>query len=171
MFIHTGIVDPKRIALLGNSAGGARAYLLLSRYRHTFAAGVLNEAVSPDPVSLVIGLVSGTNAGAFPAGIFRSALGADLSEAPERYKANYMFDAAAIEAPTLIMMGNEERGGVDHFPYEVIFSILRYNGIPTRMLSFMDEGHGYAHPAAAQIAFEEARSWFDAYVLDQPRGK
>ncbi|HLT92342.1 MAG TPA: prolyl oligopeptidase family serine peptidase [Woeseiaceae bacterium] len=164
--LRQGYVDPERVAILGHSAGGQRAYVLLTR-TNLYGAAILNEPTPPDPVSNLITLATGRFAGSYPEGILRQRYGGTLAEKPERYKANYMFDAVRIESPTLIMVGNEELGGVSHMPVEVLFSILKQHGIPAKLLQFVQEGHTYTHPEAARVAFEAARSWLETHVPER----
>ena len=161
--LDQGFIDRKRIALLGHSAGGKRGYVILNNY-DIFAAAILNEAIAPDVTSALIELSSGRNSGGYPASVFRQFLGGDLSKVPERYKENHMFDSYGNKTPTLIMVGNEELGGVGHMPNEVMYSILKENGVPTRMLKFVDEGHVYSRPESAKLAFEEVRKWLEAHM-------
>lgn len=62
------------------------------------------------------------------------------------------------------MMGNEEKGGVEHWPYETAYSILKIQGTPTRMIFFPDEGHVYAKPKSARFAFNEVLNWLEIYM-------
>lgn len=159
-------VDPDRVAVLGHSAGGKRAFIALTQH-NCFAAAILNEAISLDPVSDFIRLSSGENTGSYPEGVFRQIYGGSLAKFPERYKANYIFDSYRIKTPTLIMLGNEKLGGIYHMPNEVVYSILKQQGVPSRMLKFVEEGHTYSRPESAKLAFEEVRRWLEVHMPAQ----
>lgn len=161
--VQQGFVDASRVAILGNSAGGHRVYILLTRHDQ-FAAAILNEAIPPDPVSTFISLASGINTGGYPAGIFRQMFGGNLDDVPHRYKSNYMFDSYRITTPTLIMLGNEALGGTFHMPNEVLYSILSENDVPTRLIKFSEEGHAYSRPASARLAFNEMHRWLKRHM-------
>ena len=102
--------------------------------------------------------------GPYPKEVLRQAFGGALSDVPERYKDNMMFDSYRNKTPTLIMVGNEDLGGVAHLPSEVMYSILKENGVPTRMLKFPEEGHNYTRPESARFAFEEVHKWLETHM-------
>lgn len=166
--IDEGYVDPDRIALIGDSAGGRRVFQTLTRHSELFAAAILNEPTTPDPMSTVIRLSSGRYAGNMPAGVLDDLLNASFGEEPELFKTNYLFDAIDIKTPTLIMMGDEKAGGVLQWPYEVVYSILKSEGTPARMIAFPGQGHGYSDPAVAKLAFEETRRWLETHMPPEP---
>lgn len=169
--ISQGFIDPTRVAILGHSAGGARVYFLLTQHCGIFAAAIINEGIPPDPVSIFINSATGAFVGGFPAGILSDLYGGTLAQVPDKYKVNYMFDAYRIKTPTLILLGAEESGGVPHMPYEVLYSILKEYRIPARMLSFVEEGHNYANPSAARLAFDEARQWLKTHMPADERAQ
>jgi len=76
--IDQGFVDPARIALFGHSAGGKRAYIILTKH-DLYAAAILNESISPDATSTFIYAASGGNAGGYPAGVYRQYFGGSLA--------------------------------------------------------------------------------------------
>lgn len=168
--IDQGFVNPFRVAVLGHSAGGQRVYILLTRHCRLFSAAILNEAISPDPVSTFIELASGKNTGGYPAAAYRQQYGGELAEFPERYKTNYMLDAYRIGTPTLIMLGNEKFGGIYHMPNEVLYSILKQYKVPTKLIKFVQEGHVYARRESVKLAFEEIRYWLESHMADPQDG-
>ena len=74
-----------------------------------------------------------------------------------------LLDIEHLRTPTLILMGDGKRG-MDHSPFQILFSVLQNIGVPSRMLVFPDEGHLYRDPRAANVAFDEARLWFDRFL-------
>lgn len=156
-------VNSGRVAIIGHSAGGQRAYLLLTQTR-IFSAAILYEPTSPDPVSTFIHLTTGNNTGRYPSGILRQIFGGHLSEVPERYKRNYMLDTYRIRSPTLILLGNESLGGVSHMPTEVLYSVLTEQDVPVRMLKLSEEGHVYSRSSSVGLAFREISTWLDTHL-------
>jgi len=49
-------------------------------------------------------------------------------------------------------------------PNEIMYSILKENDVPTRMLKFTEEGHIYTRPESAKLAFEEIRRWIETHM-------
>jgi dipeptidyl aminopeptidase/acylaminoacyl peptidase len=158
-----GFVDRSRVAILGHSAGGKRVYILLTQH-DLYAAAILSESIPPDPLSNFINLATDEFTGGYPAGIYREFYGGELSDVPDRYKMNFMFDSYRNKTPTLIMVGNEALGGVDHMSNELLYSILKQHNVPTRMLKFVKEGHTYSRPESAKLAFEVVRRWLEVHM-------
>ena len=159
-------IDQNRISIIGHSAGAQRVFAILTEHSGLFSAAVLNEGTAPDVTSMFLHYSTGENLGGYPKGLFQPIVRGDLSEVPERYKNNLMFDAFKNSTPTLIMMGNEELGGEYQVPYEVMHSILRERGTPTRFIEFLDSGHVYKQDAAL-LAYEEISNWLDEYMPSQ----
>ncbi|NIR62060.1 MAG: alpha/beta fold hydrolase, partial [Gammaproteobacteria bacterium] len=162
--IAQGYVDPTRVAVFGHSAGGPVAYNAVASSPSLFAAAVIHEGTPPDAASTSIWSLA--TYGEDGMGALEVELGAPMAKAPERYAADTMFDAARVDTPTLILMGGGPPGGMDHWPWEVVFAILRDRGTPARMLVFPEEGHVYASPDSARLAFEEMRAWLEAHMPD-----
>ncbi|GEM_PF-2469702 len=157
-------VDPQRIGLIGHSAGGRRVFMALHERGDLFAAAIINDSIPPDPRSFSESFMTGPGTGSSKAmGMLSMHLGASLQDAPDRYRADYLLDIEHLRTPTLILMGDGKRG-MDHSPFQILFSVLQNIGVPSRMLVFPDEGHLYRDPRAANVAFDEARLWFDRFL-------
>lgn len=159
--LRQGYIDRQRIAVLGHSAGGPRAYAAAVSRPDLFSALIVNEGIPPDPLFTTIASLSGSMTGSPYMGVLEDMYGATMAEAPRRYDVNMTFRAAEMRTPTLIMMGTESLGGAGRQPWEIVYSILRDRGVPAELLVFTEEGHGYSRPESASLAFNRARAWLD----------
>ncbi|HVK80257.1 MAG TPA: prolyl oligopeptidase family serine peptidase, partial [Verrucomicrobiae bacterium] len=157
--IGQGYIDADRIAVIGHSAGGPRAYNAALARPDLFSALIVNEGVQPDPLMGNIQMLSGTMTGGAFIGMMEQHFNGTLAETPERFILNTTFEAARMDTPTLMMMGAQEHGGLGTQSWEVIYSLLRGRGTASRLLAFPDLGHNYTTPQSAVFAFEQARDW------------
>ncbi len=160
--IEKNIADPSRIALLGHSAGGRRVFMALHERSDLFAAAILNDPIAPDPESFMYFMSTGHLTGGSGLRILESRVGVSIAEDTDQFSRNYLFDAWKIKTPTLIMMGDGIRSQ-PHAPYEILFSILRRSGTPSRFIVFADEGHAYLKPDSALFALETIHEWLSHY--------
>jgi dipeptidyl aminopeptidase/acylaminoacyl peptidase len=161
--LRSGFIDPDRVGLIGHSAGGARAMVLLERSK-LFRAAVLNEPINPRALENLIALTTGPMTGHRFEGMFATPLGGRLAERADFYTSGSLFEGYKISAPTLILVGDASHGAVPALSSEALFSVLTQYDVPTRMLRFVDEGHNYSTPQSATLAFSTAREWFEKYM-------
>lgn len=156
-----GFVNADRIAVMGHSLGGTRAFKILTDEPTLFGAAVLNESVALDRRSMFESASSGTRTGSEFNRFMRTIYGTDLAEDPEPYKKNYVLDAVRVQTPTLFLRGGY--GGNSsptmYASHETAFTLIRQAGVPTRYITFLDEGHTYMTPAAALVAFDLVIEW------------
>lgn len=160
-------VDSRRVAVLGHSAGGGRVNLLLTRSR-LFGAGIIHDPIPAGALPSTLSFISGKNAGA---GFDETHLsnGIRFADDPRVFTDGFLFDGYKSTTPTLIMVGNPEKGAIDTLSSEVLFSMLRQYGIPTRMLRYVDEGHNPLTAASALHRYREIKAWLDKYIPEQGR--
>lgn len=159
--VERGNVRADRIGLIGHSAGGARGLYLLAR-SNIFRAAVINEPVPPDGVSSIYEFTTGDFIGGIPVGIEES-LGS-IESHPERYAENSLFDLAQSNTPILLMRGGvASRGAYPHMHTDFAFSLLRSRNVPTRLITFNDDGHVYS-ARSARAAVSVAQEWFDLHL-------
>lgn len=155
------IADPARIGLIGHSAGGARVIRLLAS-QGKFAAAVVNEATAPDALFSYVGLAHKQMDG-LSAAPRLSPDGVTVPRSDECTE-NVLFSAYASRTPSLVMIGNERLGSAANITGEVLFSVLKDNGVPSKLVRFPEDGHNYASKASALKAFTEASNWFASYL-------
>ncbi len=157
-------IDASRVALFGLSAGGARINRLLTR-GSIYRAGVMDDAIAAGVLPEFIETMSGPFAGTTASMSFWNGMVGKFSEKPQAYLGGFLFDGYKSTAPTLILVGGDRnKGALNPLSAEVLFSMLRRNGVPTRMLRYVDEGHGFSTPASATHAFEQVAGWFARYM-------
>ena len=156
--ISRGYIDRRRLAIFGHSAGGARvSYILASTNR--YAAGIIHDPAPSGALPNSIFLISGGRTG-------QSLLqeGSSIEENPDVYTGGFLFDANRVRTPTLIMLGNPERGAAPPLSAEVLYSLLRMNNIPARLVRFPEDGHVPSSTASTMIRFDEMQAWLSRFV-------
>ncbi len=137
--LSRGLVDPKRVGLVGQSKGGYETLFVLSKSR-LFAAGV---AVNP-PVDLAVDTLSGRRGNVISELALWGTVGMTVPfwEDAESYVASsVIYQAHGITTPLLIGVGKQDPV-VDYHNGESIFNLLRYLKRPAYLLAYPQAGHG-----------------------------
>ncbi len=160
--IAQGYIDPKRVAVFGHSAGGGRVNLLLTR-SHLYSAGIIHDQIPAGALPSMITNLSGKSTGT---GFDENHLtnGVKLMDNPSVYTNGFLFDGYKNHTPTLIMVGNPDKGAISPLSSEVLFSILRQYKVPTRMLRYIDDGHNPLTAASALHRYREIKNWLETYI-------
>jgi dipeptidyl aminopeptidase/acylaminoacyl peptidase len=155
-------IDRKRVAVYGHSAGGGCVNLLLTR-SHLYGAGIVDEAIPAGALPFMLYSTTGKNTGV---GFDESFLsnGFRLAQAPEVFTGGFLFDGYKSRTPTLILVGNPDKGAIDSLSSEVLFSVLRQYKVPTRMIRYEDDGHNPQSIASALHHFREIRAWLQRFI-------
>jgi dipeptidyl aminopeptidase/acylaminoacyl peptidase len=94
--------------------------------------------------------------------------GSSVYEDPRVYaKSSAMNFITNVKTPTLVVVG--DRDGECPAPQSFEFwHGLRDMGIPTQLVVYPDEGHGFANPDHRRDVLERALGWFNLYMPESP---
>ncbi|MEP7245170.1 MAG: prolyl oligopeptidase family serine peptidase, partial [Gammaproteobacteria bacterium] len=149
-------IDTSRIGVLGSSAGGARVNLLLTRSTR-YRAGVIHDEIGAGVLPEFLNSLTGPRTGSTGTTMFWQTRVGNLADHPKDFLGGFLFDGYKSKTPTLIMIGGDRNqdllAALDPTSAEVLFSILRQNHVPARMLRYLDDGHGFQTQASANHAF------------------
>lgn len=151
-------VDPRRIAIIGESHGGYNTLMALARAPGKFAAGV--DFFGPTDLVWRLTAPPGDNPNAEPGDreYFARMVGRSIDEAPELYRARSpRFLAKEINSPLLILHGDKD-AIVSVRESIWMAEALEKAGNENFSLHIIEDGqHGYPRPqmdAAWQLAYE-----------------
>jgi dipeptidyl aminopeptidase/acylaminoacyl peptidase len=96
--------------------------------------------------------------------------GSSVYEDPRVYaKSSAMNFITNVKTPTLVVVG--DRDGECPAPQSFEFwHGLRDMGIPTQLVVYPDEGHGFSNPEHRRDVLERALAWFNLYMPEGPGG-
>jgi dipeptidyl aminopeptidase/acylaminoacyl peptidase len=155
--IDSGEVDPKRIVIMGGSAGGYTTLMALARDPDLWAAGV----------SLFgIGNLYGVKQGSHRFEVnYQDRLIGRLPEMGAQWKERSpLTHVKNVRAPVLLFHGTEDRA----VPYQqsVEFAeAVRRNGGIADLVSYQGEGHGFLKEANRRDMVEKIEQFLDRYVV------
>lgn len=159
--VERGVVDPARVAITGESAGGFSTLAALTTTT-TFTAGASHFGISD-----LTTLVRDTHklesrypwrlVGQWPAESGRYA---------DRSPINHV---DALAAPILITQGAEDRV-VPPSQALAMADVLRAKGLPVALVLFEGEGHGYRDVANRRLALEYELSFYGQVFGFEPSG-
>ena len=154
--ISKGFIDRRRIVIFGQSAGGGRVNLLLTR-GHRYAAAILH-----DPIP------SGHDAEALRAAALGLPVRWSRPQLTTRQRRaelkGFLFEGWRSRTPTLIMVGNPEHGAVDPLSAQTLYSMLLSRHVPTRFVQYLDDGHVPTTSAGVEDRFHQMQTWMDRYA-------
>lgn len=156
--VAQGWADPERAAVMGYSYGGLMTNCLITK-TDRFSAAASGAGLWND-ISYF-----GT-ADNFIQNEVRN-LGAAPWENLENYwEESPISGAGNITTPTLIVIGGADRRVPTTQGYE-LYRALVHLGVPTELLIFPDEGHGFRGPDHKLTKVRAEIRWIDRYLLDQ----
>lgn len=152
--IAKGMVDPKKIAVIGHSAGGRRVnWLAVASHRFTtliskegWADEWLLAGISP--MKRVIALYGG-----MPVNV------------PTNYQKNScLFHAKGASTPILFLMSSAEKGADRYGSVLWLYNAIKAQGIDTQYIQYPDEGHVIERPVNRVDSINRTISWIDRYL-------
>jgi dipeptidyl aminopeptidase/acylaminoacyl peptidase len=139
--IAQGIADPKRVAIMGGSAGGYATLRGVSSYPDLFRCGV--DLVGPSDLKILFTSMP-AGWGAVKTRWVRRMGDVEHDDELNR-KLSPLYHVDQIRVPMLIGQGaNDPRVNIKNS--DVIVEALRKNKIPVTYIVYPDEGHGFARP-------------------------
>jgi len=165
--IATGIVDPKRVGLLGHSWGGYETAFLITQ-KDMFAAAVASAPITDwiSMYSLIYKVTGGVNGAMAESGQGRfTAMPWDDTEAFTR-NSPILF-AKNVKTPLLILH-NDQDGAVDFTQGVEFYNALRRLQKPVVMLEYPGETHGLARPANGKDFMTRVQEFFDHFLKGKP---
>ena len=159
MLADTGIVDPDKVVIQGQSYGGYMTLAGLAFRPDAFAAGVNIYGVS-NWLRLL------ANTPTWWEDLRRllfTEVGDPEKDADYLRKISPVFHAEKIKKPLMVLQGaNDPR--VLPVESEDIVEKVRANGVPVEYLAFPDEGHGFRKKANQIAAYRAIRQFLDKHV-------
>jgi dipeptidyl aminopeptidase/acylaminoacyl peptidase len=168
--IEMGIVDPQRVAVMGQSYGGYSTLSLLVQTAR-FKAAV--ESDGPSDLIAFYGemFVDGTSFGSSIGETGQGLMGGTPWQYRERYIENSpFFYLDRIETPLLIMHGAQD-GVIAPFLGDEIFVGLRRLGKIVEYAKYQGEGHVFTGYANQVDAANRVILWFDKYLKQEGTNK
>jgi dipeptidyl aminopeptidase/acylaminoacyl peptidase len=166
--VAKGVVDPKRVGIIGHSWGGFDTAYLATNTQGVFAAAVAGAAIT--------NLISNFGNGHWSSGILETdhiETGQQRMEVPlyedlNAYIRNSaVFNIQNMTVPTLVEVGNVD-GTVHWYQGLEFYSIARRAGKNVVMIEYANEDHGLAQRRNQQDYQQRILQWFGHYLKGEP---
>lgn len=150
-----GIVDPKRVAVIGHKYGAGIAANLLA-HSTLFRAGIMRT----DNYDRFLA----------PFGYQGEDLPSNQAPAPEAYKSILPFNSVSeVKAPLLILNGDfDNQASADANVLERFYKSVKDQGTVAQYGILPVESRGYATREAASYVLREVTSWLDTHMVITP---
>jgi dipeptidyl aminopeptidase/acylaminoacyl peptidase len=154
-------VDDKRLGLTGWSYGGFMTMFAVTQTTR-FKAAVAGAGISNWQSYYGQNLIDQW---------MKPFFGASVYDDPNVYaKSSAINFIKNVRTPTLVVVG--ERDAETPAPQSFEFwHALRAQGVPTSLVVYPGEGHGFARDASRRDVLARALAWFDQYLGEQPAAK
>jgi dienelactone hydrolase len=166
--VAKGVVDPKRVGIIGHSWGGFDTAFLATNTQGVFSAAVAGAAIT--------NLISNFGNGHWSSGILETdhiETGQQRMEVPlyedlNAYLRNSaVFNIQNMTVPTLVEVGNVD-GTVHWYQGLEFYSIARRAGKNVVMIEYANEDHGLAQRRNQQDYQQRILQWFGHYLKGEP---
>ncbi|KAG9098124.1 hypothetical protein FS749_004620 [Ceratobasidium sp. UAMH 11750] len=148
-----GLVDSKRVAVRGGSAGGYTVLAALVKSSRVYATGTASYGISD-----LAALENDTHK--FESRYLHKLVGGSMSEVPDVYKERSpAFHAEKITAPLLILQGSLD-AVVPPNQAELMEKKIKDNGGKVKYVLFDGEGHGWRRADTIKRALELEIEWY-----------
>jgi dipeptidyl aminopeptidase/acylaminoacyl peptidase len=165
--VSTGMIDEKKVGLVGHSWGGYQT-AFVSTVSNTFAAGVAGAPLT-ELASMYLSVY--WNTGGTDARIFEVSQGR-MEVPPWEDVDSYMKNSAVwniekMQTPLLMTFGDKD-GAVDWHQGVVMYNAARRENKPLVMLVYEGENHGLAKKPNQIDYHRRIMQWFDHYLKGEP---
>ena len=159
--VRTGQVDPARVGVTGESAGGYATLQALCVYPDIWAGGVSRYGISE--LSTLEAMTH-----KFESHYLRGLLlSKDAGEAEKKRvyaERSPLFHAKSIRAPLLMLQGTEDRV-VPPGQASEMEKVIRDEGGDVKLIFLEGEGHGFTREESVKRAIEEEERWWIKMLL------
>ena len=153
--VAMGIADPDRLGIMGWSYGGFMTSWVITQTRRFKAASV---------GAGVTNLMSFTGTADIP-GFVPDYFGGEYWDVFDRWRAHSaMFNIKGVTTPTLIQHGEADVRVPVSQGYELYNALVRQK-VPTTMVVYPRQPHGFTEPKMTKDAMERNLEWFDRWVM------
>ena len=152
--ISMGVADPNRLGVMGWSYGGYMTSTIITKTKRFKAAS------AGAPVTNLMSFNGTADIPSFVPDYF----GGEYWENPEVYaKHSAMFNIKGVTTPTLVQHGEADVRVPIEQGYQ-LYTALKRQGVPTRMLILPRQPHGPNEPKMQIAAMQSNLDWFDKYL-------
>ena len=164
--LESGMIDAKRVGLVGHSWGGYETTFLLTQ-TNMFAAGVAGGPLTN--LASSYGEIYWNSGGPETnhAEVGQERMEVPLYEDPQAYIRNSaVYFANKLSAPLLLSVGDKDGASDWHQDIE-LYNSARRAGKPVVMLVYEGENHSVAQKANQLDYHRRINAWFDHYLKDE----
>jgi dipeptidyl aminopeptidase/acylaminoacyl peptidase len=156
--IGMGVADPDRLGIMGWSYGGYMTSWVITQTKRFKAASV---------GAGVTNLMSFTGTADIP-GFVPDYFGGEYWDVFDRWRSHSaMFNVKGVTTPTLIQHGEADVRVPISQGYE-LYNALTRQRVPTKMVVYPRQPHGFQEPKLTKDAMERNLEWFDRWMKGGP---